>query len=92
MNNNITKNQYDAEDNELNTAEKELILHYCERHNETIENLYVFKYHVTAYTKSGRELIAKTSSVAYTTKRIANYLYINEIINGKEKRIKKSEY
>jgi hypothetical protein len=96
MNNKITiiERPTESEDNNWNLAERDLLKYYCDRHGEEILVFEVYGWYVKAITFSGRVLIAKiadTCGFAFTEK-FKKYLYMNEVINGKEKRIKKSEY
>ena len=92
MNNINIERPYEAEDNEWNIAERELVNYYCKRHNEEIVKFEIWKYSVKAYTASGRIFYAQRTFMGAPIKKISTYLYLNEEINGKQKRIKKSEY
>ena len=94
MENTITiERPYEAEDNAINLAERELLQRYCNRHDEEINTFVIYAYFVEAHTVSGRKFIAKNANEQYSPcKKFTEYLYLNEEINGKQKRIKKSEY
>ena len=83
---------YEAEDNDWNIAERELIEYYCKRHNEKIVKYEIWTYSVKATTESGRMFHAQRTWGGACIRKISTYLYMNEEINGKQKRIKKSEY
>lgn len=85
----IIERKYDAEDNAVNLEEREILNRYCDRHGEEINIFIVWKYDVEAVTVSGRKLIARRT---WTGTRKGSYFYMLEEINGKQIRIKKSEY
>jgi len=91
MNNKITiiERKNDAEDNALNLEEREILKRYCDRHGEEINTFIIWKYDAEAITVSGRKLIARK---AWTGRKCQSYIYLNEEVNGKQIRIKKSEY
>jgi len=89
----IIERPYGSEDNECNTAERGLLQSYCNRHDEEINFFVVYKYCVEAYTLSGRKLIARQANAQFSVcKKFTEYLYLVEEVNGKEKRIKKSDW
>ena len=88
----IIERPYEAEDNDWNLAERDLIKYYCDRHGEEINTFEIYKYSVIAYTVSGRKFLAQRTFMGAPIKKISTYLYLNEEVNGKQKRIKKSEY
>lgn len=80
---------YDAEDNGINLEEREILKRYCERHGEEINTFIIWKYDVEAITVSDRKLTARRT---WTGTRKGAYFYINEEVNGKEKRIPKANW
>lgn len=93
MNNIKIERPYETEDNAINLAERELLQRYCNRHDEEINTFVICAYFVEAYTVSGRKIIANNANEQFSIcKKFTEYLYLNEEINGKQKRIKKSEY
>lgn len=83
---------FDAKDNAINTEQLNTLINYCKRHGEVIHKAEIYEMCVTAYTESGRMLIADITSNWCSAKHMSNYVYLKEEINGKHKRIKKSEY
>lgn len=79
---------YDAKDNDINQMIKDVVLGYCKRHNEEVEELQIYEQSVIAKTTSGREIIG---NITYGMVK-KDYIYLKEEIAGKQKRIKKSEW
>lgn len=84
---------YNAEDNEYNLAMSEIIEHYASKQGEVIVEKEIYKYAVYAKTETGREFIAtKANGCRSGHYNIRNYIYMKEVVNGKQKRIKKEEW
>lgn len=84
---------HNAEDNEYNLMMGEILEHYASRHGEVIEEKEIYTYAVYVRTKSGRELIAtKADGCGSRHINVRNYIYLKEIVDGKQKRIKKEEW
>lgn len=82
---------YNAEDNETNRTQTEVLKNWAKKHNETIKELEILEAAVIAMTESGRE-IRVIKADGSTNKNIRAYLSMYETVNGKRIRIKKSEW
>ena len=71
-----------AEDNELNLKMNEILEHYLSKQGETIKEKEIYANSVIVLTESGRKF----------TTSVRRYIYLNEFVNGKPKRIKKEEW
>ena len=84
---------YNAEDNEYNIAMNNVLEHYTEKIGETITEKEIYTYCVWVKTESGREFQAsKADGCRSAYYNVRNFIYLKELIDGKAKRIKKSEW
>jgi hypothetical protein len=82
-----------VEDNEVNTAEVEIVKHWAERNGETIATLRIHKLGVGAVMESGREVrINQTAGCRSAHENVRNHLVMYEEINDKSNRIKKADW
>ena len=84
---------FNAEDNEINTAQLEILKGWAKKHNEVIETVSIYGASVEIKTASGRQVIVcKAEGCRSRHYNVRNYFYMNETTGGKSKRIKKEEW
>ena len=72
-------------DTEVNQAERDLIIKYAEQNSLKITKILIYKLAIEAHTEDDRVFQVRITSNVRT--RRANNFYLNEVINGKRKRI-----
>lgn len=84
---------YDAEDNETNKCMLEVLERYTKKNNLIIDKAEIYLYGVKVFTEDNQIFIMNVAEIQRATIRnIRDYLYMKTEINGKQKRIPKSEW
>ena len=84
----IIERPYNSEDNEVNKAQIEMIENWAKFNNEEIVMLKIYGAAVNAITLSGRDISVNISERRNGYKKMSEYIYMKERINGKYVRIK----
>lgn len=83
----------DAQDNELNLEMRKILNRYTEKKGLEIEKEEIYKCAVAFYIVGGGELRCNVTDSAYAcNSKPSNYIYLKSIVNGKSKRVPKSEW
>lgn len=85
---------YGAEDNEVNMGMRECILNYCKKNDLEVAKVEIYGLSVVAVISDDYELQINQADGCRlgTTARQRNFWYMNEVVNGKRKRIKKENW
>lgn len=84
----IIERPYNSEDNEVNKAQIKIIESWAKINNEEIAILKIYGAAVNAITLSGRDISVNISERRNGYKKMSEYIYTKERINGKYVRIK----
>ena len=84
---------YNAIDNEINKKMQEIFIRYAKKHNYEIKTIKIYSKALLVETTTGKQFALNISDCSRMTNRnISDYFYMKIIINGKQKRIPKSEW
>lgn len=85
---------YKAEDNETNKDMREIIERYVSKIGENIQTMEIYGLSVKAMTESGNvyQISQADGCKVGTTYNQRHFFYMNKIVDGKRKRIKKEEW
>ena len=84
----IIERPYNSVDNEVNKAQIEMIENWAKFNNEEIAILKIYGAAVNAITLSGRDISVNVSERRNGYRKMSEYIYMKERINGKYVRIK----
>lgn len=84
----IIERPYNSEDNEVNKAQVKMIENWAEVNKEEIVILKIYGAAVNVITLSGRDITINISERRNGYKKMSEYMYMKERINGKYVRIK----
>jgi len=89
----IVNRPYDALDNEINKPMQNIIKNYVEKQGFEIEVMTIFGMGITVDTICGKHFSVNISDCSRMTNRnIRDYFYMKTTVNGKQKRIPKTEW
>ena len=83
---------YGAEDNNINTAQRDMLERYTAKIGETISEIEVYEQAIQATTTTGRKLFANITDIYSRERNLTKYIYLKEEINNKQVRIPKSKW
>jgi hypothetical protein len=88
-----TVRPYEATDNELNKAMAEVLKRYTQRHGLEIKEIEIYECGVAINTEGNQRFSMNITESSYACNRQpSDYMYMKTTINGKQKRIPKSEW
>lgn len=84
----IIERPYNSEENEVNKVQVNMIENWAKVNKEEIAILKIYGAAVNAITLSGRNITVNVSERRNGYKKMSEYMYMKERINGKYVRIK----